>query len=213
MITIPFADILTAGNFKKINDCFRADGVIVYPTDTLYGLGGNFFSLALSAKIDLLKKRHDRPYSVAVGSLAMLESLTADKAQVFHPALKELLPGKFTFLFAANPAVDVRLLKNSMKIGIRMPGLPLLLELIETLGMPMVSTSVNRSGQPPLNDPGAIDAEFPGIDILLDAGMLPPSQGSTIVDLSVSPPRLVRPGDEADKFSAWFPAPAGPARS
>ena len=99
MIVIPFADILAPGNFKKISDCLHADGVIAYPTDTLYGLGGNFFSAAAMARVDALKKRGDLPYSVAVGSLAMLESLAAEIPDIFRSRLKKLLPGKFTFLF------------------------------------------------------------------------------------------------------------------
>jgi len=201
MITIPFSDILAAANLDKIRDCIRADGVIAYPTDTLYGLGGNFFSLALSQKIDRLKKRRDLPYSVAVGTLAMLESLAINIPEIFHLRLRELLPGRFTFLFAASPAIDTRLLKNSTKIGIRLPGLPPLLQLIEKTGLPLVSTSVNRSGQPPLNDPALIAGEFPEIDLLIDGGVLPPSTGSTLVDLGEAPPRLVRAGDDAEKFS------------
>jgi L-threonylcarbamoyladenylate synthase len=201
MTIIPLSGILAAGNFKSIRDCFHHDGVIAYPTDTLYGLGGKFFSLALINKIDCLKNRPDQPYSVAVGSMAMLESMAADIPEIFHQRLHKLLPGKFTFLFAANPAIDPRLLKNSNKIGIRLPGLPSLLRLIEKLGMPLVSTSVNRSGQPPLNDPARIAAEFPGIDLLIDGGVLPPSPGSTLVDVAVSPPMIVRRGAEWEKLA------------
>jgi tRNA threonylcarbamoyl adenosine modification protein (Sua5/YciO/YrdC/YwlC family) len=202
MIIVPWSEIMTAANFKNICDCFHNDGVIAYPTDTLYGLGGNFFSLALIEKIDRLKSRRDLPYSAAVGSLAMLESLAANIPEIFHSRLHELLPGKFTFLFAASPAIDPRLLKNSAKIGIRLPGLPPLLHLIEKIGLPLVSTSANRSGQPPLNDPAQIACEFPDIDLLIDNGVLPLSNGSTVVDLGAAHPRLVRAGDDAERFSA-----------
>jgi L-threonylcarbamoyladenylate synthase len=201
MIRIPFSAALDAGNFKKIRDCLHDDGVIAYPTDTLYGLGGNFFSLAAGEKIDRLKNRRDLPYSAAVGTLTMLESLATDIPRIFRQKLCRLLPGKFTFLFTASPAIDPRFLKNSGTIGIRLPGLPPLLRLIEKNGLPLVSTSVNRSGQPPLNDPDRIAAEFPEIDLLVDGGVLPLSRGSTVVDLSASPPRLVRAGDDAERFA------------
>jgi L-threonylcarbamoyladenylate synthase len=201
MITIPFAGILLAGNFKKISDCLHNDGVIAYPTDTLYGLGGNFFSLALIKKIDSLKNRCDQPYSVAVGTPAMLESLATGIPEIFRQRLHKLLPGKFTFLFAASPAIDPRLLKNSITIGIRLPGLPPLLQLIEKIDLPLVSTSANRSGRPPLNDPAAIAAEFPGIDLLIDGGVLPRSPGSTLVDVTVTPPRIIRRGAEWEKIA------------
>lgn len=201
MIIIPWNEIMSTANLDKIRDCILADGVLAYPTDTLYGLGGNFFSLALSQKIDRLKKRRDLPYSVAVGTLAMLESLAVNIPEIFHLRLCELLPGKFTFLFAASPAIDTRLLKNSTKIGIRLPGLPPLLQLIEKIGLPLVSTSANRSGQPPLNDPAQITSEFPEIDLLLDGGVLPASPGSTMIDVTVTPPKIVRRGSDWEKFS------------
>jgi len=202
MIIIPFADILAPGNFRSISDCLRADGVIAYPTDTLYGLGGNFYSLALIEKIDHLKNRHDMPYSVAVGTLAMLESLTDDLPEIFYDCLQYLLPGKFTFLFKPNPAVAPSLLKNSPKIGIRLPALPPLLQLIEKISLPLVSTSVNRSGRPPLNDPQRIAREFPKLDLLIDGGVLPASPGSTLVDVTVMPPKIVRRGADWEKISA-----------
>jgi len=199
MIIIPFSDILAPGNFKNIYDCLHDDGVIAYPTDTLYGLGGNFYSLALIKKIDRLKNRRDMPYSVAVGTLAMLESLTENIPGIYRQRLCKLLPGKFTFLFVASPAIDPRLLKNSSKIGIRLSGLPPLLHLIEKIGLPLVSTSVNRSGRPPLNDPQRIAREFPELDLLIDGGVLPPSLGSTLVDVTVTPPKIVRRGDDAER--------------
>lgn len=201
MIIIPFADILAPGNFRSISDCLRADGVIAYPTDTLYGLGGNFFSLALIEKIDHLKNRHDMPYSVAVGSLAMLESLAADIPAIFYDRLRKLLPGKFTFLFKPQPSIDPLLLKNSDRIGIRIPGLPLLLKMISALDFPLVSTSVNRSGRPPLNDPQRIAREFPELDLLIDGGVLPASPGSTLVDVTTVLPTVVRVGDDAERIA------------
>jgi len=202
MIIIPLADILTPGNFKDIGDCLHDDGVIAYPTDTLYGLGGNFFSHAVMARIDTMKKRSDLPYSVAVADLAMLESLSAEIPDIFRSRLKKLLPGKFTFLFKSNPAIDPRLLKNSDRIGIRIPGLPPLLKMISALGFPLVSTSVNLSGRPPLNDPRRIAREFPGLDLLIDGGMLPPSPGSTLVDVTVLPPQIVRRGADWEEAAA-----------
>ena len=202
MIIIPFADILAPGNFKKIHDCLHDDGVIAYPTDTLYGLGCNFFSAAALARIDVMKKRGDLPYSVAVADLAMLESLAAEIPDIFRDRLQKLLPGKFTFLFKPNPTIDPALLKNSDRIGIRIPGLPLLLKMISALGFPLVSTSANLSGRPPLNDPQRIAREFPGLDLLIDGGVLPASAGSTLVDLTISSPQIARRGEGLEKVLA-----------
>ena len=199
MIVIPLADVLTVDNLRRIGDCLRGDGVIAYPTDTLYGLGGNFLSPAAHAAVDRLKGRGGAPYSAAVGDWPMLESLVRGIPAGLRERLKGLLPGKFTFLFAPGPAVDPALLKGSGKIGVRMPGLKPLLDLIQRLGAPLVSTSANRSGRPPLQDPALIAREFPGLDILIDGGTLPSSQGSTVVDLTTAPPAIVRSGEDEPK--------------
>ena len=195
MIIIPLGDGTAAANLKKIAACLRSGGIIAYPTDTLYGLGGSFLSPAAHARIDALKGRSAQPYAAAVGSLAMLEPLVAEVPAIVRDRLRELLPGKFTFLFKPSPAVDPLLLRNSGKIGMRIPALPPLLQLIGRLGFPIITTSVNRGGEPPLNDPRQIALEFPGLDLLIDGGVLPPSRGSTVVDLTSSPPQIVRQGD------------------
>ncbi len=198
MIVIPLADILAAGSLRRIHDCVRADGVIAYPTDTLYGLG------AAHAAVDRLKGRGGAPYSAAVGDWAMLESLVLAIPAGLRGRIQGLLPGKFTFLFAPGPAVDPALLKGGTKIGVRMPGLTRLLELIVRLGVPLISTSANRSGRPPLQDPALIAREFPDLDILIDGGPLPSSPGSTVVDLTTDPPLLVRSGAEEPKARAFL---------
>jgi len=201
-LRIVFEEALKPANIDLIRCTLQADGLVVYPTDTLYGLGGNFFSPVLVEKIDVLKSRADLPYSVAVSGLPMIEALTAAIPPIFTEIYRQLLPGKFTFLLPAAPALDRKLLKNSDKIGIRIPALPVLLQLIDQLGFPLLSTSVNRSGQAPMQDPGSIRHAFAQVDILLDAGVLPPSPGSTIVDLTVSPPRVTRRGEDFEKWTA-----------
>lgn len=202
MIVIPLADVLAAGSLRQVRDCLRADGVIAYPTDTLYGLGGNFLSAHAHAAVDRLKGRGGAPYSAAVGDWAMLESLVRAIPAGLRERLQGLLPGKFTFLFAPGPAVDPALLKGSGRVGVRMPGLKPLLELIGRLGVPLVSTSANRSGRPPLPDPALIAREFPDVDILIDGGTLPSSLGSTVIDLTAEPPVIVRSGEDEPKARA-----------
>ena len=204
MIVIPFADVLAPANLQRIDGCLRSDGVVAYPTDTLYGLGGNFLSPAVHVAVDRLKGRGGAPYSAAVGDWAMLESLVRGIPAGLRGRLEGLLPGKITFLFRPVPAVDPALLKGSGKIGVRMPGLKPLLELINRLGVPLVGTSANRSGRTPLQDPGLIAREFPGLDILIDGGTLPASRGSTVVDLTTAPPAVVRSGEDEPKARVFL---------
>lgn len=206
MQIIDYNALLLPQNVAIIIHTIKNDGILIYPTDTLYGLGGNFFSLPAMAKIDRIKGRKDMPYSAAISGIRMLEQLVETIPTIFNELSEKLLPGKFTFLFNASKALDKKLLKNSHKIGIRIPDEPGLLKLIEILNTPLVSTSVNRSGEPPLNDPATIREFFsniPGQDffpILIDKGILPPSRGSTILDITATPIRCIRRGDDFNRL-------------
>jgi L-threonylcarbamoyladenylate synthase len=202
MKIITYRDILSEENVETIKNIITNHGVIVYPTDTLYGIGGNFFSLQAVEKIDALKNRRDMPYSVIVSGLDMVRDLVDYVPEVFVIIYEKLLPGKFTFLFRVSKSIDPALVKGSDQIGIRVPNVPNILELVEILNIPLISTSVNRSGEPPLNDPAAIIKQFSAADpnhrpsLLLDAGPLPDSKGSTILDITQTPVKCIRKGDD-----------------
>ena len=203
---IRYPDILLPDNLNIIRPIIQKNGIIIYPTDTLYGLGGNFFSSVVMEKIDRIKGRKDMPYSAAVSGIEMLEKLVETIPAVFYELHKKLLPGKFTFLFKASSSINKVLLKNSDKIGIRIPDVPDILKLIEILDVPLVSTSVNPSGEPPLNDPAAIRDLFSNeplkgsISLFIEKGPLPESRGSTILDLTVTPIQCIRKGDDFSKL-------------
>ncbi|MCP4213422.1 MAG: L-threonylcarbamoyladenylate synthase [bacterium] len=212
MKIITYNEILLPENLRVLESILKTSGLIVYPTDTLYGLGGNFLAPAVTAKIDGLKNRTDMPYSVAVPHVSMLESLVDSVPPFFYEWYEKLLPGKFTFLFKAAKTLDKSLLKGSDKIGIRIPGAvanergrPRMLEIMEALDIPLVSTSVNKSGEPALNSPEDIIAAFSkeppetAPSLLIDAGPLPPSGGSTILDITVTPVKCIRRGDEYER--------------
>jgi len=199
MEILTYEDILLPGNLEIIRTVVENDGIFVYPTDTLYGLGGNFLSARAMDTVDTIKGRKDMPYSAAVSGIDMLEKVVETIPTVFETLYEKLLPGKFTFLFNAAPSLDKKLLKGSDKIGIRIPAVPNILKLIEILDVPLLSTSVNRSGEPPLNDPAEIGKLFT-FPLLIDGGVLPASGGSTILDITVSPVKCLRKGDDFHKL-------------
>jgi L-threonylcarbamoyladenylate synthase len=201
MKVIAYGEILEESNISLIKDIVAADGVVVYPTDTLYGLGGDFFSLKVTETINRIKNRQDMPYSAAIHGPEMLHRLVADIPEIFYKLYDKLLPGKFTFLFKVSSHIAPALVKGSDKIGIRIPDAAPMLKLLRVLNVPFISTSVNRSGEPPLNDPQIIRRTFSaapagaGVSLLIDAGPLPLSAGSTILDLTQSPIKCLRKGD------------------
>jgi L-threonylcarbamoyladenylate synthase len=208
MKVLTYENILEKDNIEILRMHIAADGVLAYPTDTLYGLGGRFPSKSVIEKIDSVKNRKDMPYSLMIPGPDMLDKLVESVPSVFPRLYRELLPGKFTFLFEVSSHINRALLKESGKIGIRIPDVPNMIKLLEILDTPLITTSVNRSGEPSLNDPAEIIRRFGQtedrtlIPLLIDAGVLPTSGGSTILDLTESPIKCIRKGDNFQQFLA-----------
>jgi len=182
----------------EIVNNIKEGGIIVYPTDTLYGIGGVFSLIEVVEKIDKIKGRGDKPYSIAVSDFEMLKRFVSYVPKVFKEKFIKLLPGKYTFLFEAKEDIDKSLLKESKKIGIRIPDQPIILKLIKEIGLPIITTSVNRSGEKPINSFNSI-LDFieeskleKSVDIIIDGGILPNSKGSTIIDLTNKTPEYIR---------------------
>jgi L-threonylcarbamoyladenylate synthase len=210
MRIIAYQEILSKENLTLITSVIKSDGVIIYPTDTLYGLGGNFFSSAVINSIDIIKGRQNSPYSIAVDGLEMLEKLVEVVPDLFYSLYERFLPGRLTFLFKASKSIKKKYLKGSDKIGIRIPGLPGLLKLIGHLETPLITTSVNKKGQKPMNSREEIINTFSNpqahdrVSLFIDFGNLPSSKGSTIIDLTTSPTTFIRKGDDYKKLNDYL---------
>jgi L-threonylcarbamoyladenylate synthase len=205
MIEIEYTDLAKTETLEFISNFLKNEGILCYPTDTIYGIGGNFNSIKVLNSLDFIKSRSDMPYSVAVSGLEMLQPLISQLPENFLPIYQALFPGKFTFLLPAAGHIDRALLKQSDKIGIRVPDMPLLLKLIDFIQIPLFTTSINKSGDPPLNDPAAIrqfcrhyqstDLEF----LFINHGIIASNLGSTIIDFTLSPAKIIRPGEDSQK--------------
>ena len=183
---------------EYIDKILKNNKLFIYPTDTLYGIGGNFYSLEVINKIDKIKGRTDKPYSVAVSDLEMLKGMVKNIPDIFTEKYSKLLPGKYTFLFEIADHIDRDLVKGSNKIGIRIPESPEILRLIDRVGTPVITTSVNETGELPLNKFDDI-IEFikknnfeQDISLIINGGDLQGATGSTIIDLTEEKPVYLR---------------------
>jgi tRNA threonylcarbamoyl adenosine modification protein (Sua5/YciO/YrdC/YwlC family) len=169
-------------------------GVIVYPTDTIYGLGADIFNKDAVARI--FKIKH-------VSSHKLLSFIFADLADVGRWAhipnnvfriMRRVLPGKYTFILPASKEVPRGILEKRKTIGIRVPDSEVARSLVTELGRPLLSASVPKETDDFSTDPEEIAERYRyEIDLLLDAGVMP-NLPSTIVDFSVDPPVIVREG-------------------
>jgi L-threonylcarbamoyladenylate synthase len=159
----------------------KAGGTLVYPTDTLYGLGCNALSEKAVGKIYALKGREEgKPLSIIVSDHAMLlEYCTVSSAQ--EKILHALLPGPYTFILPLRKKLPV---SATMEIGIRVPEHMFMRQVSKELGIPVVSTSANVSGD---KDAASLSSVSAGVssraDLLIDGGKCQYGTGSTVIDL------------------------------
>jgi len=181
---------------RAIAQAIGEGSVMTYPTETSYALGGNALEPGLCGRVQALKGRDvGKPLLLLVGSEEQAESL----APGIHPAARELMrrfwPGPLTLVFSASPNVPPHLATEQGTIALRWSPHPALAELIGMSGVPLIGTSANITGQPPLCTAEQVLAAFPGtIALAIDAGPAPGGPPSTLVDTTVVPFRILREG-------------------
>ncbi|HEX9081886.1 MAG TPA: L-threonylcarbamoyladenylate synthase [Holophagaceae bacterium] len=181
-------------HLERIADLLRQDGVIAYPTDTLFGLGCLASRKKAVDRILQIKGRDPKkPMSILCADMEMLCRYTRHLDTPTFRLLKQMLPGPYTVLLPASREVP-RYLQNKQVVGLRIPDHPFCLALTKLLGEPIITTSANLSGQPTLNTAWELEEELGhALDLVVECGQ-PLGQGSTIVDLSGEEPVLVREG-------------------
>jgi tRNA threonylcarbamoyl adenosine modification protein (Sua5/YciO/YrdC/YwlC family) len=167
--------------------------VIVYPTDTVYGIGcGLGHKRAVDRIFHLTGKDESQPLTFVCTDLSDIAKY-AVVDNIHYRLVKRLLPGPYTFILPATREVPRMLQSKRKTIGIRVPDHPVALALTKALGTPIISTSASYRGEETLNDPAEIVQRFKGIELVLDAGYCG-VVSSTVVDLTGTEPVIVREG-------------------
>ena len=177
-------------------DFIRVGGLVVYPTDTLYGIGGSAFSRrAITELYDVKKRDKNNPVPLLVESVDSLSLLVREISPVAQRLMEVFWPGPLTLVFRASDLLPETLMDERGTIAVRIPSSTLCLNLLKLSGCPITATSANISGQPTPRSVAEIKKQLGlGIDLFLDAGELPETLPSTIVDVSGEAPKLLREG-------------------
>lgn len=158
----------------------NAGGMVIYPTETVYGIGVDAYSKKAINKLYVIKKRVvTKSISIAVSSIGMIEKV-AYVNEFSKNFINFFLPGPITIIMPAKKVLTESLIAEDGTIGIRMPDNHIALSLISKFGRPITSTSANISGEPAPKQPEDIKI---GCDFILDGGVLP-GVPSTVVDLN-----------------------------
>jgi tRNA threonylcarbamoyl adenosine modification protein (Sua5/YciO/YrdC/YwlC family) len=182
---------------KQVAEILQKGGIIIYPTDTIYGMGCDILQQKAVEKICRLKKipPHKARLSFVCSDLSHLSEYTKPISNPVFRSLKEHLPGPYTFVLPASKLVPKILQSKKDTIGLRIPNNKIVMALVQELGRPVLSTSLPETEQVEDNtDPDIMYENFRHeVDCVVDGGiggMVP----STIVDFTVDPPEVVRQG-------------------
>lgn len=175
---------------RLIEELLELGGILVFPTDTVVGLGGNPWDEKTVARVRRLKGRPlDQPFTLHLPTVAMITQFAAISSRT-QSILEHYLPGPYTFLLPSLPSVPPAVEREG-KIGIRVPNHRFFSSLMATLARPLFGTSANRTGEPPLTTVEQIVECFPKIDLIVtDTGNI--GRPSSIVDLTSDPPQALR---------------------
>jgi len=180
---------------KKAVEVIKRGGVIVYPTETFYGIGADPRNEEAIERIFQIKgRKKDMPILLIIGKKDMLYNLVKEVPDVANSLMNRFWPGPLTIIFQASKNVSPILHAGKGKIGIRLSGNPISRKISELSGIPITGTSANRSGMPPCRTVKEILSELKGIDLILDAGMIESQLPSTVIDVTEKPAKIIREG-------------------
>jgi L-threonylcarbamoyladenylate synthase len=169
--------------------------LVVMPTDTVYGIGADAFNSAAVAALLAAKGRgRDMPVGVLVGSWHTIEGLVYTMPDGARELIRAFWPGALSLVVAQAPSLQWDLGDARGTVMLRMPLHPVAIELLREVG-PMAVSSANVSGRPPAVDADEARSQLGElVDVYLDAGRSKQQAASTIVDLTGTAPRILRPG-------------------
>ena len=186
-----------AENLTDAVAALRRGDVIVFPTETLYGLGADALNFSAVEKVFQLKGRDsNQPFPVLVSDRSMLESLVGQIVPLAEILMARFWPGPLTLVLPARPEIPKPLVNSAGGVGVRISSQPVAQEIVKTLGRPLTATSANPSGQPGAYTVAQAQAYFSDrIEIFLDGGELASRTGSTVAAVADNKIQIIRAGE------------------
>jgi len=179
--------ILNEKNYPQIIEksvkALKRGGIVVYPSDTVYGIAVDATSKEAVLKLDNLKGRHShQKYSYNFSDIEMVKKyIDIDKKN--QDILDNYLPGPYTFILGKN-------------ISVRIPKDSIIVEIVKHLGKPVTATSANLTGYRPATSIKNLDARiYLKADVIIEDPMFIGKAPSTVVDLTCQPPKIIRQGE------------------
>jgi L-threonylcarbamoyladenylate synthase len=205
IVKVDTSDALGAG-LKMAADVISGGGVVVFPTESFYGLGVNATDEKAVQNLFAIKKRRtDQPILILIPTRDVLDQYVARIPETAHRLIEQFWPGGLTLVFKAGSNIPRSLTGGTGRIGIRVSSHPVATGLSLKADLPITGTSANVSGEPaPTSAEQVVDSLRDSVDLILDGGETQGGKGSTILDVTVDPPRILREGmvrgEDLEKF-------------
>ncbi|MFC2076923.1 L-threonylcarbamoyladenylate synthase [candidate division KSB1 bacterium] len=180
----------------KAANTLSGGGIVVIPTDTFYGLAVDpMNSRAVERLFGLKGRDRNKPLILLTAEIEAAFRLTSERSKAETELARRLWPGPVTIIFRADLSVPVSVTVGRGTVGLRVPASDSVRAILRRWGGPLTAPSANRQGSPPPDRVEKIDPEIiDGVDLVIDDGRLPGGAPSTLLDLTVRPPRVLRPG-------------------
>lgn len=181
---------------KEVANIIRDGGIVVFPTETVYGIGANGLKETAIKKLYEVKQRPiNKPISLLVNSIEMIEEIAKDITEIEYDLIKRFFPGPLTIVLKKREIVPDIVTAGFNTVGIRMPENEIALKLIEYAGVPIATPSANISGRPSGTNLKEIMKDFNNkVDYFIDGGISKIGVASTIVQVINGNPCILRKG-------------------
>jgi L-threonylcarbamoyladenylate synthase len=184
-------------NLSQAIASLKRGDVIVFPTETVYGLGADALNPAAVERVFQLKGRNlDTPIPVILANQAMLKDLVEEIPPIARKLIEQFWPGPLTLVLPAGPGMPRQLLNRTRGVGVRISSEPIATQLAQELGHPLTATSANPSGRPAAATIEQAQNYFADeIEIFIDGGKLPSKSGSSVVEVIDDHIKIIREGE------------------
>lgn len=171
-------------------------GVIAFRTDTFYGLGADPFNAKAVARIKELKGREEnKPILLLLADISEVDRFIADRSNEFEEVAKKFWPGPLTIVGHAVANLPAEITAGTGTVGVRVPADDSVRDLVRQCGGALTATSANPSGREPARSAEEVREYFGDrVDLVVDGGEVTATEPSTVIDVTTSPPRVLRQG-------------------
>lgn len=193
---LDFREKINYEKIKEVAKCIKQGGIVIFPTETVYGIGVNGLNENAIKKLYEVKQRPEKkPISLLVNSLDMINEIAKDITTVEYKLIEKFFPGPLTIVLKKKDIVPNILTPGIDTVGIRMPENEIALKLIEYAGVPIATSSCNISGKPSATNLQEIMKDFEGkVDYFIDNGPSKIGLASTVVQIIGGEPKILRQG-------------------